>query len=109
MFQGDSEIGTLLKMFMILGTPENNGFPHWSDRFPKWSSRTARAKLITDLSPESGVAGLILECLKFEPNERVSAKNALNKEWFNRVRDSSESSGGSVVSRAGSPMPCGYF
>ena len=99
LFQGESEIATVFKMFMRLGTPSNlDHLPHYSQRFPKWSVQTARASLISQLSPEHGCTDLLLRCVDFNPLQRISAKDAIAKEWLTREYEVSDS-----------PSPVGLF
>jgi serine/threonine protein kinase len=99
MFQGESEISTLFKMFMRLGTPGNiTHLPHYSHRFPKWSAHAAKVKLTRELAPEHGCTEVLLRCVQFEPITRISASTALADDWLARTYEVTDS-----------PSPLGLF
>lgn len=86
-FPGDSEIGTVFKIFQLMGTPTPeiwpgvNTFDHWSDRFPMWPFSNLRPVL--DARPDLAESGrvvmpLLNACLALNPSSRPSARLALN-------------------------------
>jgi serine/threonine protein kinase len=89
LFPGDSEIDTIFRIFRKLGTPttevwENLGeVPCMKSTFPKW-----QPKGLHNISPKLpevlGNAGIevVDALLRFDPRLRVSAKRALQMEYF---------------------------
>uniref|UniRef100_A0A6S8BQS0 Cyclin-dependent kinase 2 homolog n=1 Tax=Aureoumbra lagunensis TaxID=44058 RepID=A0A6S8BQS0_9STRA len=85
MFPGDCEIDELFKIFRILGTPQDITWPgvsslrDYNTAFPNWP-RLDLAKFV----PGIDEAGLHLTdaCLKYAPNDRISAKTALSHAFF---------------------------
>jgi len=100
LFQGESEISTLFKMFMRLGTPGSRmtQLPHFSQRFPKWAAQPARANLARELAPEYACTELLLKCVQYEPGARITATIALTDEWLSRQNEVADS-----------PSPIGLF
>ncbi|KAF6167340.1 hypothetical protein GIB67_043201 [Kingdonia uniflora] len=88
LFPGDSEIDQLYKIFSILGTPNEDiwpgvtSLPDFKSAFPKWSAK-ALATLVPNLEP-AGV-DLLSKLLCLDPRERVTARNALEHEYFKDV------------------------
>ncbi|GMR48636.1 hypothetical protein PMAYCL1PPCAC_18831 [Pristionchus mayeri] len=86
LFQGDSEIDELFRIFRIMGTPTEadwpgvTQFPEYKDTFPKWSNNTLRAKLIDRL----GDAGcdLLQAMLEYDPVRRISSRAVLSHPYF---------------------------
>lgn len=99
LFQGESEIATVFKMFMRLGTPSSlDHLPHYSHRFPKWQAKAATANLSKELSHEQGCADLLLRCVEFKPSQRITARDAIATEWLTIVHEVADS-----------PSPIGLF
>merc|ERR1719162_2875655 len=79
---GDSEIGTIFKIFRTLGTPSEESWPgmkdlaHWKPSFPKWPSTDLKS--IYGMRPEIGAEGLdlIRNLLPQNPTARLSARRA---------------------------------
>uniref|UniRef100_H3DLL8 cyclin-dependent kinase n=1 Tax=Tetraodon nigroviridis TaxID=99883 RepID=H3DLL8_TETNG len=88
LFPGDSEIDQLFRIFRTLGTPDETvwpgvtSLPDYKPSFPKW----ARQELskVAPLLDEDG-RELLGEMLKYDPNKRLSAKNALVHRFFRDV------------------------
>lgn len=88
LFPGDSEIGTLFRIFKILGTPTDEIWPgvsslrEFKQEFPKWQD-TQLMDLRTD-GPALGSTGveLLRECLKYNPIQRLSARKVLQHAFF---------------------------
>lgn len=84
-FQGDSEIDEIFKIFRILGTPTNavwpgvEDLPEYKSEFPKW-----KAKDLNELIPTLGDAGvdLVRQFLAYDPAQRISARRAMQHEYF---------------------------
>eukprot|EP00928_Gymnodinium_smaydae_P006212 TRINITY_DN12176_c0_g1_i2.p1 TRINITY_DN12176_c0_g1~~TRINITY_DN12176_c0_g1_i2.p1 ORF type:complete len:322 (+),score=31.57 TRINITY_DN12176_c0_g1_i2:692-1657(+) len=81
-FAGDSEIGTLFKIFLLLGTPDEQVWPrlselaHWSGMFPKWKPDV---DALYRARPELLGAGqeLLDGCLCLNPQRRWCARKAM--------------------------------
>ena len=90
MFRGDSEIGQLYEVFQVLGTPNEattwpgvTKLPDYRDVFPQWAGRHLR-----DVIPGLDADGidLLYAMLRYNPSDRISAKEALKHRWFDDVR-----------------------
>ena len=85
LFQGDSEIDQLFKVFRVLGTPTEENFPgvtqlpDFKVTFPKWRY-SGVARLVTNLD-ECGL-DLLAKMICFNPAERISARAALEHPYF---------------------------
>uniref|UniRef100_A0A7N0UUJ9 Protein kinase domain-containing protein n=1 Tax=Kalanchoe fedtschenkoi TaxID=63787 RepID=A0A7N0UUJ9_KALFE len=84
LFPGDSELQQLLHIFRLLGTPNETMWPgvskliNWHE-YPQWSPK----KLSTAV-PEMDEQGLDLlaKMLRYEPSQRISAKQAMEHPYF---------------------------
>jgi cyclin-dependent kinase 3 len=89
LFRGDSEIGQLFEIFKILGTPGDSlwpgisRLPDYKDAFPKWHGNH-----ISQVIPQLDALGvdLISKMLRYNPAERISAKEAMRHAWFDEIR-----------------------
>lgn len=85
LFPGDNDIDQLLKIFKILGTPNEEIWPgisllpKWSPNFPKWKSNNLN-DILLKLS-DLGI-NLLTKMLIYDPNKRISAIQALNHNYF---------------------------
>jgi serine/threonine protein kinase len=92
LFQGDSEIDQLFKIFRVLGTPTEDSFPgvtnfpDYKPTFPKWRSQSL-ARLIPNLD-EKG-QDLLRQMICYDPAKRISAKAAMAHPYFNDLDKSS--------------------
>lgn len=74
---GDSEIGTVFKIFRLLGTPTDatwpghEHLPHWSSLFPVWPNTNLQP--VMDVRPEFGEVGndLLAGLLALSPPARL--------------------------------------
>uniref|UniRef100_A0A3P8NLS1 cyclin-dependent kinase n=1 Tax=Astatotilapia calliptera TaxID=8154 RepID=A0A3P8NLS1_ASTCA len=88
LFPGDSEIDQLFRIFRTLGTPDETvwpgvtSMPDYKPTFPKWA-RQDLSKVVP-LLDEDG-RELLGEMLNYDPNKRLSAKNALVHRFFRDV------------------------
>ncbi|CAK6955727.1 cyclin-dependent kinase 2 [Scomber scombrus] len=88
LFPGDSEIDQLFRIFRTLGTPDETvwpgvtSMPDYKPSFPKWA-RQDLSKVVP-LLDEDG-RELLGEMLNYDPNKRLSAKNALAHRFFRDV------------------------
>ena len=85
MFPGDCEIDELFKIFRLLGTPKDIDWPgvsslrDYNAAFPDWPKLNL-AKFVPNID-KHGLT-LIDHCLKYAPNDRISAKAALNHAYL---------------------------
>jgi len=92
-FPGDSEIGTIFKIFQILGTPTEAVWPghqnldHWKDSFPRWPSMALER--LQGSRPDLSEAGsqLVTSCLEFNPQARIIARRAKGHAFFKQEAD----------------------
>ncbi|KAG8340156.1 Protein kinase domain [Trypanosoma vivax] len=91
LFRGDSEIGQLFEIFQTLGTPMDmegswpgvSSLPDYRDVFPRWSPKPLDQ--VVPLLDEDAIH-LLSQMLKYNPAERISAKDALQHPWFGDTR-----------------------
>jgi serine/threonine protein kinase len=93
LFPGDSEIDQLYRIFRVLGTPNEStwpgisALPHYKCSFPKWPALLLDELVNSDgrILDESGLdlLGRMLTC---DPNQRVSAAEALKHPYFDNLR-----------------------
>lgn len=91
-FRGDSEIGQLFEVFQVLGTPtEAEGswpgvsrLPDFRDVFPRWPAKDLAAVLP---QLDADAIDLLYQMLRYNPADRISAKEALQHPWFNDIRN----------------------
>uniref|UniRef100_A0A8C2WN61 cyclin-dependent kinase n=1 Tax=Cyclopterus lumpus TaxID=8103 RepID=A0A8C2WN61_CYCLU len=88
LFPGDSEIDQLFRIFRTLGTPDETvwpgvtSMPDYKPSFPKWA-RQDLSKVVPILDEDG--RELLGEMLNYDPNKRLSAKNALVHRYFRDV------------------------
>ncbi|KAJ3682094.1 hypothetical protein LUZ60_014667 [Juncus effusus] len=88
LFPGDSEIDELFKIFRVLGTPNEEtwpgvtSLPDFKSAFPKWP-----AKDLSTVVPTLDPAGidLLSKMLRLEPSKRITARQALEHEYFKDI------------------------
>lgn len=85
LFQGDSEIDQLYKIFQVMGTPSDDEWPGVSD-LPAYSSTFPKFKKknLQDLMPDADplAIDLIEKMLIYDPSRRITAKEALKHPYF---------------------------
>ncbi|XP_039183973.1 cyclin-dependent kinase 3 isoform X1 [Crotalus tigris] len=85
LFPGDSEIDQLFRIFRTLGTPTESlwpgvtNLPDYKGNFPKWPRKDMKV-IIPNLDQDG--RDLLLQLLMYDPNKRISAKAALNHQYF---------------------------
>ncbi|KAK9828503.1 hypothetical protein WJX72_000424 [[Myrmecia] bisecta] len=90
LFMGDSEIGQLFAIFQILGTPNEALWPgvtrirDWAATFPQWPARDL-AEVVPRLDPAG--LDLLRQLLRYDPDQRITARKALEHPYFDAVRD----------------------
>ncbi|XP_071430056.1 cyclin-dependent kinase 3 isoform X2 [Pithys albifrons albifrons] len=85
LFPGDSEIDQLFQIFRTLGTPTEvtwpgvTQLPDYKESFPRWPR-----KKMKDIVPNLDREGrdLLMQLLLYDPSKRISAKAALNHQYF---------------------------
>jgi len=96
LFPGDSEIDTIFKIFRMLGTPNDEVWPgvstlkDFKSCFPKWQDTgLAEVRRIADGSLGDDGIDLLASCLRYDLVSRISARRALEHQFFEAVADSS--------------------
>merc|ERR1719456_92693 len=87
-FAGDSEIDTAFKIFQKLGTPTEamwpgiSELPDFKPTFPKWQPKGWSN--IRNTHAQLGTTGIDLleQLMRYDPNTRISARNALQASIF---------------------------
>ncbi|GAA5840827.1 hypothetical protein JCM11251_001707 [Rhodosporidiobolus azoricus] len=85
LFPGDSEIDEIFRIFRLLGTPDEDvwpgvtSLPDYKSTFPNWHAKDLQDH-VTGCTDES--ADLILGMLAYDPAKRISAKAALQSDYF---------------------------
>ncbi|KAG7087351.1 hypothetical protein E1B28_013326 [Marasmius oreades] len=85
LFPGDSEIDQIFKIFRILGTPNEQGWPgvsqlpDYKPTFPQWS-RQELSKIVPTLD-EAGL-DMLKKTLTYDSAKRISAKRALDHPYL---------------------------
>ncbi|CAJ1372779.1 unnamed protein product [Effrenium voratum] len=85
LFPGDSEIGTLFKIFQVLGTPPATAWPHLPylrEKFPQWPGTgldvLPRASKERQEELDAAQGGVLLrKLLQFNPLDRITSRRAL--------------------------------
>ena len=90
LFTGDSQIDQIFKIFRLMGTPDETiwpgitKFPDYKATFPKWKACPLE-KMFPNL--EASGIDLIEKMLNLNPAQRISARKALDHEYFNDFRN----------------------
>jgi len=85
LFQGDSEIDEIFKIFKLLGTPDETTWPgvssfqHFKSSFPRWV-RVETERMVPSLEPTG--LDLLDAMLVYDPAGRISAKQACHHDYF---------------------------
>jgi len=86
MFTGDSEIDQLFRIFRAMGTATEENWPgcshlfDYKPTFPKWEASPLPAAIIAHKADD-----LFLKLMAYDPNRRISAKNAMLHPYFDDV------------------------
>jgi cyclin-dependent kinase 2 len=87
LFQGDSEIDQLYRIFRQFGTPDETEWkniqhlPDYKASFPKWEKQSLPHRFYND----NDAIDLFSSMTKYDPDQRISAKDALNHRYFDNV------------------------
>ena len=87
MFQGDSEIDQLYRIFRQFGTPDTtvwkniHQLPDYKESFPKWERQVLPSRIYND----NDAIDLFQSMVKYDPDERISAKDSLAHKYFDDV------------------------
>ncbi|KAJ4771989.1 Cyclin-dependent kinase 2 [Rhynchospora pubera] len=87
LFPGDSELQQLLHIFRLLGTPTEKQWPgvttlkDWHE-YPQWKPQDL-ARAVPTLESEG--VDLLSRMLRFDPAERISAKEAMEHPYFDSL------------------------
>ncbi|CAF5076778.1 unnamed protein product, partial [Rotaria sp. Silwood1] len=87
LFQGDSEIDQLFRIFRTLGTPTDEtwpgvvSLPEFKSSFPRWKQSNDLSSLLNDRMLDDAL-DLLLKMLVYDPIRRISAKQCLNHPYF---------------------------
>ncbi|BBN12355.1 hypothetical protein MPTK1_5g19420 [Marchantia polymorpha subsp. ruderalis] len=85
LFQAMSEIEQIMKIFYIMGTPNELSWPgvnsltDFRPNFPQWRGQRLEVE-VTRFDPDA--IDLLYRMLNMDPNFRITAKEALNHEYF---------------------------
>lgn len=85
LFPGDSEIDELYRIFRLLGTPNESlwpgvtSLPDYKPVFPTWKPQPLTRDIHTS---DQQLLDLIAKMLVYKPNDRVTAKAALQHPYF---------------------------
>lgn len=87
LFQGDSEIDQLYRIFRQFGTPDQTVWknvlqlPDYKQSFPQWE----RQDWPRGFYSNKEAVELFQKMMKYDPDERISAADALNHKYFDSV------------------------
>ncbi|GMT32759.1 hypothetical protein PFISCL1PPCAC_24056 [Pristionchus fissidentatus] len=91
LFEGDSEIDQLFKIFKILGTPNSKNWPgveklaDWKAQFPQWNGGIETLALeMGDKVDEDGI-DLLCRMLLYVPEHRLTAKAAISHRFLRQI------------------------
>jgi cyclin-dependent kinase 1 len=86
LFQGDSEIDQIFRIFRVLRTPTEeiwhgvSELPDFKATFPNWTRDTLASQVPT---LDNDAVDLLKQMLIYNPGLRMSAKKAVNHRYFN--------------------------
>lgn len=89
LFQGDSEIDQLFRIFRVLKTPTEDiwpgvtTLPDYKGSFPNWTSNNLRNQV---KNMDEDALDLLTKMLVYDPVHRISAKRVLQHSYFNGMK-----------------------
>jgi len=116
LFNGDSEIDLLFRIFQVLGTPDTSTWPdvdslrNYNPQFPRWKAQpTSRYSGPLGAEGRSMLEGL----LALDPAKRLTATEALEHPFFDGMDDATAQAiaareYAAVVGHRGPPPPARY-
>lgn len=90
LFRGDSEIDQLFQIFRVLGTPNERNWPgvsqlpDYKTTFPQWYRQDLSKTHKPEQLDADGI-DLLSKMLIYKPDERLTARLALNHHFFRDV------------------------
>lgn len=89
LFPGDSEIDQIYRIFRTLGTPDDTTWPNFKEmpgfrHFPKFKGRGVESYIGTR---DIDAVDLLSKFLTYDPDNRISAKQALNHPYLDGASD----------------------
>lgn len=87
-FQGDSEIDQLYRIFRQFGTPDESVWknicelPDYKESFPKWERQSMPLRFYN----EEDAIDLFQQMTKYDPDQRKSAGECLTHRYFDNVQ-----------------------
>jgi cyclin-dependent kinase 2 len=94
LFRGEGEYSQLITIFQVMGTPNEqvwpgvSRLPYYNAEFPQWRP-SSLAEAVPALERD-GVA-LLAAMLRYDPQQRITALQAMQHSFFDDVRDYCES------------------
>lgn len=88
LFRGQSEIDQILKIFRVVGTPNEDAWPGIEDlpfylsSLPQWKPQSLQS---LTKSSDSNAIDLLSKMLRCDPSRRIMANDALNHKYFSDV------------------------
>lgn len=91
LFNGDSEIGTIFKIFQLLGTPNKD---HWKEaldlehfkiKFPVWPDSGLTPLLAVQPELKGNGLDLIRQLLQYNPQDRLKARRAMEHRFLQEL------------------------
>jgi len=88
LFQGDSEIDQLFRIFRILRTPTEDiwpgvsSLPDWKPTFPAWTNYNLAAQIKSEANVDDNGLKLLADMLEYDPSKRITAKAAISHPYF---------------------------
>jgi len=88
LFQGDSEIDQLFRIFRILRTPSEDiwpgvsSLPDWKPTFPAWTNYNLAAQIKGEANVDDNGLKLLAAMLEYDPSKRITANVAISHPYF---------------------------